>query len=60
MSDAAKVTFDGVEVVKGYCECGDILELWLGDDECAYVLCPRCDFEVGTEDTSTNGATKCH
>jgi len=27
------------------CECGAYLEYWLGSDDTAYGLCPRCDLK---------------
>jgi hypothetical protein len=40
----------GASIIKKlFCDCGHTLEYWLGDDECAYGLCPKCDMESPTK-----------
>lgn len=34
---------------KLFCDCGHTLEYWLGDDDCAYGICPSCDVENAKE-----------
>jgi hypothetical protein len=32
-----------VKLSKMFCACGHTLEYWLGDNDCAYGICPSCD-----------------
>jgi hypothetical protein len=36
-------------IKKLFCDCGHTLEYWLGDDNCAYGICPVCDVENAQE-----------
>ena len=43
MSKVIKLRPDDIKISKMFCECGHTLEYWLGDNDCAYGICPSCD-----------------
>jgi hypothetical protein len=43
MSKVIKLRPDDVKISKLFCDCGHTLEYWLGDNDCAYGICPSCD-----------------
>jgi hypothetical protein len=51
MSNVTKLHSGCHNLKKLYCDCGHTLEYWLGDDNCAYGICPRCDLDMPQEIT---------
>lgn len=51
MSSVIKLPPCGTTVTKMDCECGYALEFWMGDDNCAYGMCSRCNLESISEIT---------
>ena len=49
MSNVIKFPKSGVNAVKGFCDCGNSLEYWVGDDDSAYGVCPHCNLGYPTE-----------
>jgi hypothetical protein len=49
MSNVIKLHSGSGLIKKLFCDCGHTLEYWLGDDECAYGLCPVCDLQSPVE-----------
>jgi hypothetical protein len=45
MSNVLRFPPKGITVTKMDCECGYPLEFWMGDDDCAYGMCGRCNLE---------------
>jgi hypothetical protein len=45
MSKVIEFPNKSISVKKMYCECGLSLDYWLGADDCAYGMCPRCNLD---------------
>ena len=49
MSKVIEFPMHGIKVKKMHCDCGLPLEYWLGSDDCAYGMCPRCNLDNAEE-----------
>ena len=49
MSNVINFPKSGVNAVKGFCDCGNSLEYWVGNDDSAYGVCPHCNLGYPTE-----------
>jgi hypothetical protein len=39
----------GVSAIRQFCDCGNGLEYWVGDDDNAYGICPYCNLGYPSE-----------
>jgi hypothetical protein len=49
MSNVIQFPKSGVNAVKSFCDCGNSLEYWVGDDDSAYGVCPHCNLGYPTQ-----------
>jgi hypothetical protein len=49
MSNVIQFPKSGVNATKCFCDCGNSLEYWVGDDDSAYGVCTHCNLGYPTE-----------
>lgn len=49
MSNVINFPSNGIIATKCFCECGNSLEYWVGDDGNAYGICSHCNIGMPTE-----------
>jgi len=58
MSNVIKLHSGTITLNKLFCDCGQSLEYWLGDDGCGYGICARCDLHC-PEEVKVKGEEEC-
>lgn len=49
MSNVINFPQNGIYAVRQFCDCGNGLEYWVGDDDNAYGICPYCNIGAPCE-----------
>ena len=58
MSNVIQFPTIGITATKCFCDCGNSLEYWVGDDGNAYGICPHCNLDYPDEINIVEGESE--